>query len=212
MTPAAESPRQTPRITRVTTRTGDDGLTGLVGGQRVPKDSPRIAAYGTVDELGAVLGLARVSLAAEAHDFAQPPDADKLARHLEYLQNQLFTLGGDLATRLEDRHPAMPVIAEGHIDWLERVGLAFNADLPPLKDFILAGASATAAALHVARAVCRRAERETLRLGREEPIGPHVLVYLNRLSDTLFILARWTNARLGRAESTWRRDLEEPPL
>lgn len=206
------SPRRGPRITRVYTRTGDDGATGLTGGQRVAKDSTRIDAFGTVDELGAALGAARVALESDCDRFDSPADAGKLARHLEYIQNLLFVLGGDLATRVADRHPQMPVAAEEHVAYLERLCDAMNADLAPLKDFILAGGSRTAVALHQARTVCRRAERIVCRLAREEPIGPHAAILLNRLSDALFVLARWTNLKMGLAEPIWDRSPAEPPM
>ncbi len=208
----APSERKTPRITRVYTKTGDKGETGLVGGQRVPKSHPRIEAYGTVDELASALGVARLELEGEKARFTPVECADQLAAHLKFIQNQLFTLGGDLATRAEDRHPMMPIIGETHIGYLERLCDAFNAELPPLKDFILAGGTRTAAALHVARTICRRAERVVHSLADEEKIGTPPLVYLNRLSDALFVLARWTNARQGVEEFIWQRDLEEPGM
>jgi len=183
-----------------------------VGGQRVAKDHPRIEAYGTVDELSSALGTARVELADEMNRFGEAADGAKLAAHLKFIQNQLFTLGGDLATRLEDRHPMMPVLTQAEIDYLERLCDALNADLAPLTDFILPGGSRTAAALHVARTVCRRGERVLLDLARTEDIGEPPLVYLNRLSDALFVLARWANARMGIDEFTWARDFAEPDL
>lgn len=200
------------RITRVYTRSGDDGTTGLVGGQRVPKDDPRIQAYGTTDELTSILGWAREEIRTEAASFADPQDAERLDQLLEFFGNKLFTLGGDLATRLEDRHPAMPVIREDDIAYLEKVCDAFNDSLPPLTDFVLPGGSRTGAALHVARTVARRAEREVASLQRREDLGALPARYLNRLSDALFVLARWANARLRREEVIWRRDLPQPPL
>lgn len=206
------SERKGLRITRVYTKTGDKGETGLVGGQRVPKDHPRIEAYGTVDELAAALGVARVELEGERARFRDAADAETLAAHMRYIQNQLFTLGGDLATRLEDRHPMMPILNGSPIEYLERLCDGFNGSLPPLKDFILAGGSRTATALHVARTVCRRAERVLARLAREEDIGEHSAIYVNRLSDALFVLARWANARMGVEEYLWDRTLDEPPI
>lgn len=211
MTPSS-SPRTGPRITKVYTKTGDSGETGLVGGQRVAKNHPRIEAYGTVDELSAALGTARVELESERGRFPDSADAEKLAAHLKFIQNQLFTLGGDLATRLEDRHPMMPVMRGEEIAYLERLCDAFNADLPPLADFILPGGSRTSAALHVARTVCRRGERVLIHLALTEDIGEPPLVYLNRLSDALFVLARWANERMGIEEFTWKRDFVEPEM
>ncbi len=198
------------RITSVYTKTGDRGNTGLVGGRRVPKNHPRIAAYGTVDELAAALGMCRLEAIGEAARFESEADADRLAEHLKYIQNQLFTLGGDLATPIADRHRQMAVISEKETGYLERLCDAFNGDLPPLADFILAGGSRTAGSLHVARTVCRRCEREVHGLSESEEIGESPLVYLNRLSDALFVLARWTNSRLGVPEFTWHKSLEEP--
>jgi cob(I)alamin adenosyltransferase len=200
------------RITRVYTRSGDDGHTGLVGGQRVPKTNPRIEAYGTVDELASVLGWARQELVSETARFANAGDATFIDQLLEFVGNKLFTLGGDLATRVEDRHPMMPVITEDDIAWLEQVCDAYNEELPPLKDFILPGGSRTASALHLARTVARRAEREVLRLQSVEETGGLPGKYLNRLSDALFVVARWVNQRMGEPEVIWRRDLPTPSL
>jgi len=209
---AAMGARKGARITRVYTKTGDDGTTGLVGGQRVRKDSARIESYGTVDELSAALGIARLELESESQVFGDPRDAGLLGDHLRHIQNQLFTLGGDLATRIPDRHPMMPVVTVDLVNYLERVCDAFNGSLAPLTDFILPGGSRTSAALHAARTICRRAERAVLSLAAEEDTGPHALVYLNRLSDALFVLARWANARMNVPEFTWDRKLEEPAM
>lgn len=200
------------RITRVYTRTGDDGSTGLVGGQRVSKNDPRISAYGTSDELMSLLGWARQELAAEKDRFPKTGEAEQLDKLLEFVGNKLFTLGGDLATRIEDRHPNMPVIEEGDIGFLEKVCDKYNQGLPALKDFILPGGSRTASALHVARTVARRAERSVVALCEHEDVAGLPTRYLNRLSDALFIPARWANQRQGVEEVVWRRDLEEPPL
>jgi cob(I)alamin adenosyltransferase len=200
------------RITRVYTRSGDDGSTGLVGGQRVPKTNPRIQAYGTTDELASFIGWARQELASEKERFADQAHAAMLDQLLEYFGNKLFTLGGDLATRLEDRHPMMPVIVDADIAWLEQVCDQYNEPLAPLKDFILPGGSRTAAALHVARTVARRAEREVLHLAAIEETGGLPARYLNRLSDALFVVARWVNFKMSVPEVIWRRDLPEPTL
>ncbi len=200
------------RITRVYTKSGDRGHTGLVGGQRVPKDHPRIAAYGAVDELAAALGMCRLEVLDETAGFDARENAHKLAENLKYIQNQLFTLGGDLATRVEDRHPQMPVITQAEVVYLERLCDTFNESLPPLTDFVLAGGSRTAGALHIARTVCRRCERDVQKLASEEEIGEHPMVYLNRLSDALFVLSRWANHHLGIEEFVWHKSLEEPVL
>jgi len=182
-----------PRITKVYTRTGDDGTTALGSGQRVPKDSPRIEAYGTVDELNSHIG---VALAAGAHE----PVPSALAT----IQNELFHLGSDLCIREEDkkRLPA-PEIQERHVLALEKLMDLLSRELSPLENFILPGGSKAAAALHVARTVCRRAERRVLSLSREERIGPHTVPYLNRLSDALFVMARYENKKSRVGDVLW---------
>jgi cob(I)alamin adenosyltransferase len=169
--------------TRIYTKTGDDGTTGLFGGSRVAKDALRIEAYGTVDELNAVIG---VALAA-----GMPSE---LVDELSEVSSNLFTLGADLATPL-DPPPAyaIPRISGEHIAALERRIDLHDEALEPLKVFILPGGTPAAAALHHARTVCRRAERATVTLARHEDVGPHVVTYLNRLSDYLFTLARMAN-------------------
>jgi cob(I)alamin adenosyltransferase len=182
-----------PRITRVYTRTGDDGTTALGSGQRVPKDSPRIEAYGTVDELNSHIG---VALAAGAHE----PVASALAT----IQNELFHLGSDLCILEEDkkRLPA-PEIQERHVLALEKLMDTLSRQLSPLENFILPGGSKAAAALHVARTVCRRAERRVLSLSRKERIGAFTVPYLNRLSDALFVMARYENKKSRVGDVLW---------
>jgi cob(I)alamin adenosyltransferase len=182
-----------PRITRVYTRTGDDGTTGLGGGQRVPKDSTRIAAYGTVDELNSHIGSA---LAAGLNDAIAGP--------LRAIQNELFHLGSDLCVLEEDK-AKMPVprIEERHVAALEALMDRLTDELPPLENFVLPGGSPGAAALHVARTVCRRAERLVVALSRKEAVGPFALRYLNRLSDALFVMARHENRRRGLPDVLW---------
>ncbi|MGF1572370.1 MAG: cob(I)yrinic acid a,c-diamide adenosyltransferase [Sumerlaeia bacterium] len=208
----AEFERTTYRITKVYTKTGDRGETGLVGGQRVAKYNLRIESYGTVDELTSTLGVARLENKADQNRYQNPADVELVEWHLDFIQHQLFVLGGDLATRVEDRHPLMPVIREEHVDYMERLIDAFNQDLPPLKDFILPGGSRTAAQLHICRTVSRRAERLVCHLAAEEEVDVQALIYLNRLSDALFVLARWVNLKMGVRETTWNRKLIEPPL
>jgi cob(I)alamin adenosyltransferase len=182
-----------PRITRVYTRTGDDGTTSLGGGQRVPKDSLRIAAYGTVDELNSQIGVA----------IAAGLDAG-LADRLAVVQNDLFHLGSDLCALEEDKAKRpVPVIAARHVEALERWMDEMQRELAPLENFVLPGGTPGAAALHVARTVCRRAERAAIRLSRGEAIGPHVVPYLNRLSDALFVAARFENRRRGEPDVLW---------
>ncbi len=182
-----------PRITRVYTRTGDDGSTGLGSGQRVPKTAARIVAYGAVDELNSHIG---VALAAGVHERLREP--------LRRIQNELFHAGSDLCVPEADK-PQMPVpgIEERHVLALEAEMDALSEELSPLENFILPGGSVGAAQLHVARTVCRRAEVDVVRLRELEPIGPWVLRYLNRLSDTLFVMARYQNLKMGAADPLW---------
>jgi cob(I)alamin adenosyltransferase len=182
-----------PRITKVTTRTGDRGETGLGSGRRVPKDAPRIEAYGTVDELSSTIGVA-ISAGLD----------DQLAARLRAVQNELFHLGADLCIPEEDkaRHPG-PRIEASHVEALEAFQDELAADLAPLKNFVLPGGAPGAAQLHVARTVCRRAERLVVALARDEAVGPEVVRYLNRLSDVLFTMARWENKQKGVAEPLW---------
>jgi cob(I)alamin adenosyltransferase len=193
------------RITRVYTRTGDGGETALVGGRRVPKDSARIGAYGTLDELNAVIGLARVF------------NAERLARGrahrwldgvLRRLQDELFDLGSELATPLDAVYAGMFRIGDAQVRALEALMDQCQADLKPLKSFVLPGGGRVGGFLHQARTVCRRAEREILALARIEPIGSGPLTYVNRLSDLLFVLARWVGQRLGETEYLWERGLQ----
>jgi cob(I)alamin adenosyltransferase len=179
-----------PRLTKIYTRTGDEGLTGLGGGKRVPKDSRRVATYGTVDELNSQIG---VALATGL--------CDRLTAELPHIQNELFDLGADLATPAESqaRHP-VPTVEPRHIEQLERLIDELNGVVGPLANFLLPGGSPGAAQLHVARTICRRAEREATALARGEAIGPTVIPYLNRLSDALFVMARYENHERGVAE------------
>jgi cob(I)alamin adenosyltransferase len=181
---------------RIYTRTGDSGETGLFGGGRVPKDTPRVEAYGAVDELNACVGVARAA--------GLPEDLDRLSARL---QTELFVLGADLATPAEgsarpDRVVRLPAGAatalEAEIDRCE-------AELPPLQTFVLPGGSPAGAALHLARTVCRRAERRLVPLARAGQVSGTALPYLNRLSDLLFVMARLANARAGRTEQAWTR-------
>lgn len=183
-----------PRLTKIYTKTGDEGMTGLGGGQRVPKDSQRVETYGTVDELNSQIGVALTTgLCA------------RLAAELPLIQNELFDLGSDLATPAtsQARHP-VPTVEARHIEKLERLIDEFNDVVGPLANFLLPGGSAGAAQLHVARTVCRRAERAATTLARDEVIGPTVLPYLNRLSDALFVMARYENHQRGVAEPLWK--------
>jgi cob(I)alamin adenosyltransferase len=186
-----------PRLTRLYTRKGDDGTTGLGGGQRVPKDSPRVAAYGAVDELNAAIGVA----------LAQGL-APRLAAMLPVVQNELFHLGSDLCFVEADKQTyKMPQIDGRHVEALEHAIDELNAIVGPLDNYILPGGSPGSAALHVARTICRRAERDVLTLSRHEAVGRFVMPYLNRLSDALFVMARYENHERGVAEPLWNNQL-----
>lgn len=182
-----------PRISKVYTRTGDDGTTGLGGGQRVRKDAPRIEAYGAVDELNATVGVALAEgLAPQLNDA------------LKKVQNELFHLGSDLCFVEEDKQKlAVPGIEQRHVDALETLIDQLNEELGPLENFILPGGSRGAAQLHVARTVCRRAERLLVSLAGVEKVGEWTVRYLNRLSDALFVMARYENHKRGGSDVLW---------
>jgi cob(I)alamin adenosyltransferase len=182
-----------PRITRVYTRTGDDGTTSLGAGGRVAKDSPRVDAYGTVDELNSQIGVA-LALGVD----------ETIAPALRSIQNDLFHLGSDLCV-LENEKEKRPVprIEERHVTELEALMDRLSEDLPPLENFVLPGGCPGAAQLHVARTVCRRAERLLVALSRRESVGGQTLPYLNRLSDALFVMARYENRRRGVPDVLW---------
>jgi cob(I)alamin adenosyltransferase len=191
------------RITRVYTRGGDQGSTALVGGKRVPKDDPRIEAYGAVDELNSILGLARVF----NNETATSPARGRLEDLLKRLQNQLFDLGSELATPPDATYEGMYRIGADDVAVLEAEIDGLQQDLAPLNSFILPGGGKVGAFLHQARTVCRRVERDILRLSRREEIGAFVLPWVNRLSDLLFVLSRWAAKQLGEPEFLWERGL-----
>ncbi len=178
------------RLSKIYTRTGDDGSTGLGDGSRTGKDSLRVNAYGSTDELNCTIGMV---LAVESI-----PDAVRDA--LLQVQHELFDLGGELCI------PGMAMMEDADIERLERVLDRFNADLPALKEFILPGGGMAAAHCHLARTVCRRAERETVALARVEDIRPQITRYLNRLSDLLFVMARVLARDSGHGEVLWQRE------
>lgn len=198
------------RINRVYTRGGDKGSTHLVGGAEVPKDSPRIEAFGTVDELNSILGLARTfneqTLAAGATGRAADA-ARELEGILMGLQNELFDLGSQLATPPGSEYPGMLVLGDTEVTALEKCIDHCQEDLQPLESFILPGGGTVAAFLHQARTVCRRAERRVIELAHVETIDPGAIRYLNRLSDLLFVLSRWIALHSGTPEYLWERGL-----
>jgi len=192
------------RLTRIYTKTGDKGETGLAGGGRVPKDSDRIEAYGTVDELDSIIGIVRSF-------FKEISDRDlfnQIDPKLYKIQNILFVVGADLATAPGKTYPNRVVVQDKQVTELENWIDEWQTDLKPLPEFILPGGGKVASFLHLARTVCRRAERMTLRLSRKEEVRPEVIRYLNRLSDALFVLARWLAQKLGEEETLWDRSIE----
>ncbi len=184
------------RAMKIYTKTGDEGETGLFGGERVPKDTPRIEAYGDVDELNSLLGVIR----------ALRPNK-RIDRTLLGIQNDLFIVGADLATRKATKRSIVPQIAPSHVAVLEKAIDSLQLSLPPLKTFILPGGTAAASHLHYARTVCRRAERSAVRLSHVEHINANVVAYLNRLSDLLFVLARYANQLEKQRETKWESPL-----
>ena len=194
------------RITKVYTRSGDKGDTGLVGGKRIPKDHPRIESYGTVDELNSIVGLCRSFLAQKESSVRR----DKLDLILEAIQQKLFDMGSELATLPGDEYEGQITLQPEDAEWLEEIIDAMNEDLEPLRSFILPGGTPLNAFLHQARTVCRRAERDVIRLSREEEVNPEVIKYLNRLSDFLFVAGRWVTATLGEQETLWQPGKAQP--
>ena len=183
------------RLSKIYTRTGDDGSTGLGDGSRVAKDSLRVGAYGTVDELNSTIGMV----------LASDGVADDVREALTQVQHDLFDLGGELCI------PGMAMVHDEDIERLEQVLDRFNDPLPPLKDFILPGGGMAASCCHLARTVCRRAEREVIALGREEEIRPQAQRYLNRLSDLLFVICRVLARSSGHGEVLWNHERRRKP-
>ena len=182
------------RLSKIYTKTGDDGTTGLGDGTRVAKDSARVSAYGTVDELNSSIGIVL------AQEIPAP-----IREALTQIQHDLFDLGGELCI------PGMAMVHEADVERLEQTLDGFNADLPPLKDFILPGGGMAAACCHLARTVCRRAEREVVTLSRSETVRPEAVRYLNRLSDLLFVLSRVLARASGHGEVLWQHERRKKP-
>jgi cob(I)alamin adenosyltransferase len=191
------------RITKVYTRTGDKGKTRLAGGQQVWKDNLRVEAYGDVDELNSTIGVVR---AFNAELVGCHPSADRLDDELRWMQNKLFDVGGLLATAPGQTFKNMPMVTARDVTRLEKLIDKCQKDLTPLKEFILPGGGKIPSLLHQARTICRRAERLCVRLGREEPLDPSLVRFLNRLSDTLFVLARWMAKQQNQPEFLWQRE------
>ena len=187
------------RINRVYTKKGDGGETSLVGGRAVSKDDPRVQCYGSVDELNSLIGIVRGFN-------AQKPagrERDGFDRGLQAIQQRLFDLGAELATHPGDEYEGQVKISAKDVTWLERAIDRLNADLAPLENFVLRGGSPGAAQLHLACTVCRRAERRLIALRRQEAVGDHTIPYLNRLSDALFVMARYENQQRGTPDVLW---------
>ena len=183
-----------PRLTKIYTRQGDEGMTSLGAGRKVSKDSLRVQSYGTVDELNSLIGVA-IALGI----------SDELATILRSIQNELFDLGSDLCFTEEDKETIpLPGVKIHHVERLEQIIDEMTALLGPLENFILPGGSIGSAQLHVARTVCRRAERDVTTLANQEAIGDNVAAYLNRLSDALFVMARYENHLQGVPEPLWK--------
>jgi cob(I)alamin adenosyltransferase len=205
-----------PKLTQIYTRTGDDGSTGLVGGQRVRKNDLRIEAYGTVDELSSAIGLARAALidaqlTRPAQDVARVRSVtERLDAWLAWTQDVLFNLGSDLATLPADRWEGMPLIVAADAATLERAIDEAQADLEPLANFIHPGGSYPGAFLHLARTIARRAERLLITLRERDEISDAVMQYVNRLSDALFVWSRWINLALDRPEHLWNAATHPP--
>lgn len=191
------------RITKVYTRTGDAGKTRLAGGQQIWKDSLRVEAYGTVDELNALIGVVRVMNADVIDEYSA---AVQLEDELRWVQNKLFDAGSLLATVPGQAFKNMPKVTSHDVTRLEKRIDRCQKDLNPLKEFILPGGGKVSGFLHQARTVCRRAERLCVRLFREEPVDPMIIKFLNRLSDALFVLARWVAKTQAEPEFLWERD------
>lgn len=191
------------RITKVYTRTGDAGKTRLAGGQPVWKDSLRVESYGTIDELNAAVGVVRV-MNADLVD--ENSAAEQLEGELRWVQNKLFDVGSILATAPGQTFKNMPQVSGQDVTRLEKLIDRCQKDLEPLKEFILPGGGKVSGFLHQARTVCRRAERLCVALSKVEPVDPIIIKFVNRLSDTLFVLARWVAKTQGEPEFLWERN------
>ncbi len=193
------------RLSRIYTRTGDTGTTALVGGKRVPKDSLRLEAYGTIDELNSIVGIVRTYVPSYRERLGG--DYQWYAEMLRRVQNELFDVGSELATPPDGEYEGMHKMAEDEVKLLEEEMDRMEGELETLKSFTLPGGGVLNAFLHQARTVCRRAERVCWALSREEQINPQLIVYVNRLSDHLFVQSRWIAKRAGEPEFIWDRAL-----
>ncbi len=197
------------RLTRIYTRSGDRGLTALVGGARVPKESARLEAYGTIDELNSIVGIVRSYLPGYRRRLGK--DYGWYSESLRRIQNELFDVGSELATPPPAEYDGMHRMSAAEAKKLEEEMDRMQRELQPLKSFTLPGGGVLNAFLHQARTVCRRAERVCWSLTRVEPINEHLMVYVNRLSDHLFVQSRWVARRLKEPEFLWDRGLRIDP-
>ncbi len=195
------------KLDRIYTKQGDGGETRLAGGQRVSKDSLRMECCGTVDELNALIGMARLSAGELAK---RSPRLDDLNLVLGRIQQELFSVGSVLARKEGDVQPGRPCVGPNEVEELERDIDSRNGSLAPLRSFVLPGGNRLNVELHLCRTVCRRAERRVVALAREEEISPEVIRYLNRLSDAFFVWSRWVNLVLGDAEVLWEPNQPAP--
>jgi cob(I)alamin adenosyltransferase len=196
-------------ITRVYTRSGDDGKTALVGGTRVNKDCRKLESYGTVDELICLVGTARTIISAKGHGLKPKISAD-LESNLRRIQNRLFDVGSILATPAGETYKGMPEITDADATGLEQEMDKMQKSLLPLKSFVLPGGTMPNALLHQCRAVCRRAEREIVGLAHEEAVDPRLIKYINRLSDCLFVMSRYVSKQAGVPEYLWEYGITKP--
>jgi len=197
------------RLSRIYTRTGDKGTTALVGGKRVPKESGRLESYGTIDELNSIMGIVRTFLPDYKDRLGE--DFTWYSEMLRRIQNELFDVGSELATPPDGEYEGMYKIGDGETKQLEAEMDRMEKALQPLNSFTLPGGGVLNAFLHQARTVCRRAERVLWAVKREEDIGDQVIIYINRLSDHLFVQSRWIAKRLGEPEFLWDRGLRLDP-
>jgi len=194
------------KITKVYTRSGDSGTTGLVGGKRLPKDHPRIMAYGTVDELNSVIGIVLSFLLQKKESTRRK----ELAVILEAIQQKLFDMGSQLATLPGDEYKGQIYLKPEDTVWLEGIIDSMNEELQPLKSFILPGGTPLNSFLHLSRTVCRRAEREIIKLNQIDLVSPEIIKFINRLSDFLFVTGRWVTEKLGENEILWKPGKKNP--
>jgi len=191
------------RITKVYTKTGDAGQTRLAGGQQVWKDSLRVDVYGVIDELNAAIGLVRVFTKDCLHEY---PTLTRLEKEGRWIQNKLFDIGGIIATAPGQKLLRMPLVTDDDVRRLEQCMDECQKTLAPLRDFVLPGGGKVSGFLHQARTICRRAERRCVELAKQESVEPAIIRFLNRLSDTLFVFARWVDMICKEPDFLWERD------